>query len=669
MKIKKIYIENVLSYNQETIELNNDLNIFVGANGSGKSNLINILIYMLKKYCYKNFEISNNYGIERAGFYKYSIREKNPLYNSSENFFLQKHKKMSNKLSLIDLTLQFEQQDINNLLELKKYQDAICEFIDRIIDSVNFLDDKYQVPIADIKQIFEVEPIDLNINTDIIIKIRENKNIWTLTDCDHKYNIYMKYFSLFCNILDLMNLHTEIKNPFVFFEAYRNNTSDSTRVSISELNNQGYTNLQSWQNLLSLTYSIGTNSTYIMLATKKYGRIMRNCIEEIDGLKKFNELEEYKFLKQFFLKFEYDINLKCIDRNNNIYQFYIKRDNLEVEIDTISSGEREVINFIFGLFLEKLKDGIVIIDEPELHLHPSWQKKLIQILKQETENQNIQILFVTHSSSFISYNVLNNIFRIYKDKSFSRCLKINDLLQEESGNDIRKKLSVINSTNNEKIFFSKNVILVEGITDEILFKKIYESEFNKLEEDLEFININGKNNYNTFASVLEKLKIKYFFIGDYDNIFGFKECSKYFEVDSKKLIKDFKSKNTSYCCLDFLQSTETFLSNPRNEDNLVLLNENYNLCRQYFLKNKKKLSLNEECEIVKFIEEKYLNNFYILKNGEIEDYLESGTHNKAVNFENVIEIVTQNENYQKFTMTKGFTELKEIIHDIHKKLQ
>ena len=40
MKVKKIHIDNILSYDNETIELNKDLNIIVGANGSGKSNLI-----------------------------------------------------------------------------------------------------------------------------------------------------------------------------------------------------------------------------------------------------------------------------------------------------------------------------------------------------------------------------------------------------------------------------------------------------------------------------------------------------------------------------------------------------------------------------------------------------------------------------------------------------
>lgn len=97
-------------------------------------------------------------------------------------------------------------------------------------------------------------------------------------------------------------------------------------------------------------------------------------------------------------------------------------------------------------------------------------KKLIKILKEETNDKNVQIIFVTHSASFISYNVLNNIYRVYKYNGFSKCIKISNLLKDDEDN-FRKNLTVINATNNEKIFFANSVVLVEGITDEILFKK------------------------------------------------------------------------------------------------------------------------------------------------------------------------------------------------------
>lgn len=667
MKVKKIHIDNILSYDNETIELNKDLNIIVGANGSGKSNLMNIIIYLIKRYCFRNYEISNIYGPERVGMKRYSIRQKNPLYNSSEDYFLQKHKSKDKDSSLIDLSIMFEANDVINLNEIKNKKDLICEFLDKAIDNISFMEDKYQIDKNKVKEIFNINDNDLCIDNELVLKIRETEDGWKIENDNEKYYIYMKYFSLIVDILNLLNVKHNIKNPFVFFEAYRNNSSETTKVGITEFDNQGYTNLQTWQNLLSLNYSIGTNSTYIMLATKKYGKMMRNAIEKENGLQDFYNSEDYMRLKKFFKNFEYDINLKCISPSNNIYQFYLLKDKLEIEIDTISSGEREIINFIFGLFLEELNDGIVIIDEPELHLHPNWQKKLIQILKKETENKNIQILFVTHSSSFISYNILNNIYRVYKDNGFSKCIRISDLLKD-SDDDFRKNLSVINATNNEKIFFSNNVILVEGITDEILFKKIYESEIGKIPDGLEFVSISGKNNLNNFKNVLDKLQIKYFYIGDFDNLYDFEELKYLFTIDKKGQKKDLKNKkNQSYAVLDLLDSVDKFIKD-NNEENYNNLKNNYSLYNEKFVKIKSNISVEEQKIIDDFIKNKYNENFYILRSGEIENYLGTGNTNKSVGFKKVISFLNNNDMYDEFKTTSGFQELKAIIENINLKI-
>lgn len=229
MKLKKINIENVLSYDKEEIEFNNDLNIFVGANGSGKSNLLNIIIYVLKRYCYKNYEITRNYGIERIGYTKYSIREKNPLYNSSENFFLSKHKLLKNSPSYISFVVEFEENDIKNLHEIKKYKNEIINFLDYKIDSVSFMDDRYSVQPEIIKSFFDINDDDLMLGQDITINLKETKEIWIIDNEEQdSYMKFMKYFTLMYDLLNMINISHNVKNPFVFFEAYRNNSKDTT---------------------------------------------------------------------------------------------------------------------------------------------------------------------------------------------------------------------------------------------------------------------------------------------------------------------------------------------------------------------------------------------------------------------------------------------------------
>ena len=360
--------------------------------------------------------------------------------------------------------------------------------------------------------------------------------------------------------------------------------------------------------------------------------------------------------------------MRCIDYKNNFYQFVIRRDEVFVELDAISSGEREIINFACGLFMEKLRDGIVVIDEPELHLHPSWQKALIQVLKDETKERSVQIMFVTHSASFISYNVLNNIYRIGLKDGFSECTRVAGLTEDNES--FRKNLSVVNATNNEKVFFAKYVILVEGITDEILFKRIYAKEIPYgVPDGLEFVRIEGKNNLSNFEQILESLKIPSFYIGDYDNLYDYEELTSLFVTDAKAQEKDIKQKNKSYSALDLLSAINKHLE-VNSEETFKALKENYDSYNKRFLKAGPNLTEDGSKTIEEFITKEYDNKKYILRKGEIEDYLRTGKSkaSKARCFEMVIDINNDDDKYLEFKSSDGFDELKNIIEDIANKI-
>ena len=79
--------------------------------------------------------------------------------------------------------------------------------------------------------------------------------------------------------------------------------------------------------------------------------------------------------------------------------FFKKVDHpTEFEFNVLSSGEKEVVDILLDLYLrqDEYKDTIFLIDEPELHINTSIQKKLfIEINKMV--GQNCQIWVATHS--------------------------------------------------------------------------------------------------------------------------------------------------------------------------------------------------------------------------------------------------------------------------------
>ncbi len=129
-----------------------------------------------------------------------------------------------------------------------------------------------------------------------------------------------------------------------------------------------------------------------------------------------------------------DISLKCVRTavNNilgnvsdlrvrrNPLRMLVKKDNKEIRVDLLSDGEKCTLA-LFGDIARRLAlanpnlenplngEGIVLIDEIELHMHPTWQMKVLNILKETFPN--IQFIITTHSPQVLynadnSYNIL-----------------------------------------------------------------------------------------------------------------------------------------------------------------------------------------------------------------------------------------------------------------------
>ena len=109
-------------------------------------------------------------------------------------------------------------------------------------------------------------------------------------------------------------------------------------------------------------------------------------------------------------------------------------------LDSLSSGEREVVNIVFDFILRTSCDCIVFFDEPELHLHPELSYKLLQALR-STGTGN-QFIFCTHSPDIITASLdqtviflappdqdvngepANQAIRVREDDSTNEALKL-----------------------------------------------------------------------------------------------------------------------------------------------------------------------------------------------------------------------------------------------------
>lgn len=113
----------------------------------------------------------------------------------------------------------------------------------------------------------------------------------------------------------------------------------------------------------------------------------------------------------------------CFDINNNLITFLVEDEGVEHDSKTIeqrSDGFRQFISFLLSISAEnrtgELQDYILLIDEPEQHLHPKaaefLKEDLIKI-SSKPEDNNI-VFFATHSVFMIDQDTLERNYSVTK---------------------------------------------------------------------------------------------------------------------------------------------------------------------------------------------------------------------------------------------------------------
>ncbi len=77
--------------------------------------------------------------------------------------------------------------------------------------------------------------------------------------------------------------------------------------------------------------------------------------------------------------------------------FVVRGERILCPIDQVSSGEIELLSFAGAIILNDFQGGLLLIDEPELHLHPQWQATVLPALR--TLAPDVQMIVASHSDA------------------------------------------------------------------------------------------------------------------------------------------------------------------------------------------------------------------------------------------------------------------------------
>ena len=112
---------------------------------------------------------------------------------------------------------------------------------------------------------------------------------------------------------------------------------------------------------------------------------------------------------------ELDVKLKGFSKDEKIMPIFENSAGEEFNINDLSSGEKQLFLRTLSIKMLEPKNSIILIDEPELSLHPKWQQRIIEVYKKIGENN--QIIIATHSPHILGSVSNENIFILYRNEN------------------------------------------------------------------------------------------------------------------------------------------------------------------------------------------------------------------------------------------------------------
>ena len=183
-----------------------------------------------------------------------------------------------------------------------------------------------------------------------------------------------------------------------------------TEINFEEIK-KAQTNLKKEYRFINIvdSYEIKDIPSYIATRISKVaneeenltmGQVRKKVFAEINGIFEILEL---------------DVKLSEISKDENSMPIFTDSSGKKFGINELSSGEKQLFLRTLAIKMLEPENSIIMIDEPELSLHPKWQQKIVDVYRKIGKNN--QIILATHSPHILGSVEKENIILLEKNEN------------------------------------------------------------------------------------------------------------------------------------------------------------------------------------------------------------------------------------------------------------
>lgn len=453
MRLRHIYIKKYKNLEEFTFDFNGDsfIDVFVGKNGTGKSNFFEALLGIFRQL------YENDYFVEYEFKLEYELLE--AIYfihwNSEVATYLKKDGSPARKISKKYLP-------DNILIYYSGHNEKVSQLINEYL--VSFRNDLKEANEGDTREFIGIGKEYKSLLLGVLLLQPEG--------CRARQLVLEKL-----GIAEVGNeVKIVLKRPYY---AKKNGYNvDRFDASTRFWKAQGIT--------LDFLDKLATVNPSPAEGVRDEGHIAHGQEEYKDIYNLFLDLNDFRLKlvdltsQELFRSFD---NLKTIEMLSEISLNFKLNDGSEVQLDQFSDGQFQSI-YIFAIIeLFKDKNCLTLLDEPDAFLHPEWQFKFLkQIFEIADESaQHNHVIMTSHSAiTLIPHSNRNiNLFKFSDDSLKCYIVNKNYAIDQLSSRMIKYKedeqiISIINNIN----LNDKPILFTEGSTDPIIlniaWNKLYQ---------------------------------------------------------------------------------------------------------------------------------------------------------------------------------------------------
>ena len=518
MRVNYLQLSNILSFKYEEdinnafkIEFDPDLNIIIGGNGSGKSTALEAMNFVFTRVLFKYCEVID-YNFLLLGEARRSSLVIDDRSSNISGLRLQPNWNSESKLQRIRISFTLDDIDNANMSHIANNY----THIKNIFEEYSYI----KFPI-------DFKPIngDIKIVIDIILNYEKSTYDVKYTDSTpDSVQFYLEYYQAINEAIAIHNnKHADHVKPlgstFSMLSAFRNYNTFSLQTSLQSNPVSQLQAIRRDSSYRSNHDQSGSEPAIFNIVKLKLGEEYLNFLKgkkDIDEAKDaVNRLKMVDDINDKLELLNLQFNIELTDLRTWSYEFRFRdtKNNRDLgDINSLSAGQKSIIHLIFEAYgRDDVNGGLIIIDEPEIHLHYQFQFEYLKILENLADEQGVQYIIVTHSEGFISNKTIGHVKRFSLNEERNSVVCNPDIREDQ-----KKLIEILNNTQAARVLFLDKVLLVEGQDDEYFFRAAIKILHREASQYITVYGVNGERSIFSFKSFFESFGLKVYFVKDLD---------------------------------------------------------------------------------------------------------------------------------------------------------